>query len=246
MKNHNKRERKLMRARNRDRINRNKKQQIVLAPIFIMVLITLDLNNLSPENALARLRYHILMLTGNANFPVIDPTLIQLQAIADELETAIDEAKSGDHLLIEHRNTVQTEAEDMIRSLALDIEKKSGKDLEKIHSSGFKTRKDKSPSVLPADVVMMYSTSTGTGRIKLRWKKIPNAGIYLIDSFTQNGMPIPPMPPNPGQWDTIAKSFTTTIELTDLNPGQMYYLRVYAINQVGEGNPSAIIEQRAL
>ena len=245
MKTFKKRGRKLMRTRNRDRINRSKNQQIVLAPLFLLVLIKWELSNLTAEDVLARLRLYIMKLTGNADFAVIDPTLVELQAKADELEVAIDAAKSGSHNLIEHRNIVQAEAEDMIRSLAWDIQKKSGGDEEKIHSTGFSTRTGKSPSAIPGQVINLQAKSTGEGKISLHWKKLPFALLYVVEITTQPASP-PPPPPQNDSWDTAGKSFKTTIELSGLTPGTMYYFRVYAANQLGDGEKSEISNVRCM
>jgi hypothetical protein len=239
-----KRPRKLMRIRNRERINRIKNQHFVfapLAPLFLLVLIKWDLGNSSAETILARLRLYILKLTGNADFLVINPTLVQLQTMADALALAIDKAKSGDRDRIEDRDILQVQAEDMIRELAWDIQKKSDGDAQKIHSTGFPTRKGKSPSAIPGQVINLTAKANGEGKIKLRWKKMPGALGYFIQASTQIGNPGPPPIPN---WELVGKSYRVTFDLDSLTPGTMYYFRVYASNQLGDGEKSEIANSR--
>ena len=88
MKTINKRTRKQMQVRNKNRVNRVKNQQTVFSP-FVLFLISLKLGDLTtPEKLLTRLRMHIEKLTGNLNFPVIDPTLVQIQDLVADYSAA--------------------------------------------------------------------------------------------------------------------------------------------------------------
>src|SRR4051812_31471906 len=104
MKAHKSKNRKLKRIKNRDRVNRLRNQQVVLAPIFILVLIKLALPYGKPAKTLARLRLHIEKLTGNPNFATTDPSIAQLTTMADELDTTIVAITAGNKALIPHRD----------------------------------------------------------------------------------------------------------------------------------------------
>jgi len=204
---------------------------------MVFILITIGLQGLTPETLLARLRKHILMLTGNANFPTTNPTIAALTTFADDLKDTIDKIAAGDHSLIVHRDTLMVDGKELIRLLSYDIQYQSQGDKEKIASSGFDTRAPKSSPQLPEQVLQLRAKALGNKKVKLQWKRVLKSHLYVIAS-TDN--------PLTGNWTLVNKTTRCSIVLEDLNPGQMYYFRVFAINSMGEGNPSDIVEQRVI
>jgi hypothetical protein len=239
-------DRKLKRRKNKERINRMRKQQMVVIPttlgtIFLLVLIALRFKDLtSPEKVLERLRLHIQKLDGNVFFPTTNPTLAQIQAMATALQATIDEIVAGNKALIPHRNNLVKDSLKMIRELSYDIQYQSKGDEEKIKSSGFDTRKSPSPLPDPGQVLVLVAKPVGPGKIKLRWKKEPYSKFYIIEQL--NGGIIPPA----GQWDSIGRTRRVSFVVEGLNPGQLYYFRVYGSNGLVDGNPSDPAEQRSL
>ena len=239
MKRINKRPRKLMRARNRERINRLQKQQtIILTPVFVLVLIKLALEEVStPIKMVERLMLHSQKLDGNANFPTTNPSFTDLQNTASDLAKTIMAIEGGDISQIPHRDTVMLEAENMIRQLSYDIQNQSMGDEEKIKSAGFAVRKGKGASQ-PVGLIAKFKTKIlGNGKVKLRWKRLTNSDMNFIE-VTDN--------PVTGVWKPMGKTHRSSFIAEDLTPGQVYYFRVYGSNSLGDGNPSEPAEQRVM
>jgi len=238
MKTKNKLSRKLMRARNRERVNRLRHQKIILAPVFILVLIKLGLDEITtPAKMLLRLLLHIDKLTGNANFPTTVPTIATLQSTADALSETIVAIEAGDHSLIPHRDTLMLTAENHIRKLSFDIQNQSNGDAEKIQSAGFEVRKGRGASQPVGGVVNLKSKPVGPGKIKLSFKRVANSKLNFIET-TAN--------PVTGPWIPLGKTTRSSYTVEGLTPGSLHYFRVYGSNSLGDGNPSEPVEQRSL
>jgi hypothetical protein len=207
-------------------------------PVLVLVLIKLGINKLyTPEAVLAKLRLLILKLTGNANFPTTSPSIVQLQAIADALEPLIDEVKAGNLAKMEQRNNQVELGKEAIRQLSYDIQFQSRGDEEKIKSAGFEVRKQRSAPQLPGQVQNLRSSALGNGKIKLLWKKLAHADLYVIAQATNIVA---------NEWEPFNKTTRCSIVLENLIPGHVYYFRVFAINSMGDGNPSDVVEQMCL
>jgi hypothetical protein len=239
--------RKLRRVKNRARLERLHGQQrrsvMFLAPVFLLVFIKLALPYSNPSKLVDYLRLLVEKLTGNANFPTTSPTLAALTSKADALDATILAIVAGDKSLIPHRKTLVTEALEMIRLLSYDIQFQSDGDEEKIKSSGFGVRTIGGVSHTPDQVLVLVAKPVGPGKIKLRWKRVNEGRIYIIERLTGNN--VPPLPA-PGYWEAVGKTRNVSFTVEDLNPGQMYTFRVYASNGNQDGNPSDPAEQRSL
>ncbi len=238
MKTRNKRPRKLMRARNRDRVNRLQKQQTVLEPLFVLVLIKLALEEVKTGVKMQlRLTLHIDKLTGNAFFPTTTPPIAVLQTLADDLGETIIAIDAGNLALIPHRETLMLSAENVIRQLSYDIQKQSEGDAEKIQSAGFEVRKGKGASHEVDKPLNLRTAPTGPGKVKLRYKKIAYSRMNFIEMSSN---------PATGTWTPIGKTSRSSFDVTGLTPGALYYFRVYGSNNLGDGPPSDPAEQRSL
>ncbi|MBL0309430.1 MAG: hypothetical protein IPP77_07095 [Bacteroidetes bacterium] len=187
MKRNKRRSLKLKSSLHKDRLIRSKNQQtgegIFSSPLFFMVFISLNLRQLtSAEKVLERLRKHIFMLTGNLHFPVIDPSLLILVAMANKLEVLIQKSANGNREFIEKRRKVTAEAKELILQLSFDIQKKSGGIAEKIHSAGFDIRKARSSKSPCLKAVIKVIKPLGNHNILLKWKRDAMASIYLLKS----------------------------------------------------------------
>jgi hypothetical protein len=85
--------------------------------------------------------------------------------------------------------------------------------------------------------LQLKAKPAGPCKISLRWKKVDTALMYVIEKTND---------PVNGTWEPLNKSSKTSITIEGLNPGQLYYFRVFAINNKGDGNPSDPAEQRSL
>ena len=90
-------------------------------------------------------------MTGNANFPTPDPTLVDLKTGREKLEVAMVAAANGDHVRIFERNVAEVELDQLIVRLAMYVSNVAQGDPLIILSSGFDLRKEASPiGPLPA------------------------------------------------------------------------------------------------
>ena len=232
-----------MRVRNSNRINRLRNQQamvlpIVISPVFVLVLIRLGLEEVTTaEKMVFRLTLHIEKINGNANFPTTSPTTGSLQLLIDDLSHTATEINGGDLSKIPHRETLMLQSENAIRLLSYDIQKQSAGDPEKIQSAGFEVRKGRSAAKPVGQVLKLKSKTFVDGKIKLSWGKVPYSRMNFID-VTSN--------PVAGPWAPMGKTGRSSIVFTGLNPGQMYYFRVYGSNNLGDGEPGGPIGQRSL
>ncbi len=239
MKTINKRPRKLMRAKNRERVNRLRNQQtVILTPVFVLVLIKLGLEDITtPMKMVERLLLHGSKLDGNVHFPVTNPTFTDLKLMGKDLGDTIIKIDAGDKSLIPHRDTLMLEADNMIRQLSYDIQNQSKGNSEKIQSAGFSVRKGKGASQTVVQVTNLKVKVLGNGKLKLNWKRISNSVMNFIE-ITDN--------PVTGVWSPKGKTHRASFIAEGLTPGNVYYLRVYASNDLGDGNPSDPAEQRVL
>jgi hypothetical protein len=205
---------------------------------LILFIIKIGLQTVTtPEILLAKLRMHILKLSGNGNFPTTKPDMASLQALEADLEKAIDAVANGNIAQIPVRDAIARNAKEAIRRLAVNIEDQADSDPLKIVTAGFEVRKAASVNGLPEQVLQLKAKPAGPGKISLRWKKVDTALVYVIEQSSD---------PVNGKWDLFTKATKASITIENLNPGQLYYFRVFAINNKGDGNPSDPAEQRSL
>ncbi len=238
MKKNKKRSRKLMRARNRERVNRLRHQQTILAPVFVLVMIKLALDKVAmPLRMVERLAVHMEKLTGNIYFPVTVPSVAEIQALITDLGNTITEIEGGDLSRIPHRDTLMLTAENMIRKLSYDIQNQSAGDAEKIKSSGFEVRKGKGATQPVGDPVNFRAKEMGGGKVKLKWKRFSNSNMNFLE-ITDN--------PVTGNWTPIGKTRKSSFIAEGLIPGQVYFFRMHGSNNLGDGNYSEAEEQRVM
>ncbi len=233
-----------MRVRNKNRVNRLHNQLVLMpsSPLMLLVLISLNFGkDNTPEKFLERMRKHILMLTGNANFAVTDPTLAEVQDMADDLEEGIDLVNAGDNSKITHRDTLFADAKEMIRQLSYNIQYLSAGDKEKIESAGFNARKIPGAPQSPGQVLNLVTKPVGPGKVKLRWKRDANTKVYAVEMQTLANPPFPNV-----SWESMGKTSKVSFLVEGLIPGQLYFFRVYGSNGNEDGNPSDPAEQRSL
>ncbi len=85
----------------------------------------------------------------------------------------------------------------------------------------------------------LVAKAVGPGKIKLTWDKEDHSTVYVVE-WSNGG--VPPML----NWDLIGKTRNVTFTAENLNPGQVYYFRVFGTNGNEDGNPSDPAEQRSL
>lgn len=169
----------------------------------------------------------ISALTGNENFPTLDPALATLRATLSAFEAALALPKGSDRdaQVASTRSSLTTQLEQVARLLELT----PGVTDAMLATTGFEIRQSGVRTDAPVDAPRNARLkTTGTmGSIQLLCDAVTRAKSYEVQ-FTQD--------PNAGPW-THAGTFPSTrkIILRGLMRGKDYWLRIRAIGPNGPG-----------
>jgi hypothetical protein len=165
----------------------------------------------------------ITLMTGNAQYPTPSPSLKVLGIAVDALETAVHDALDGGKIAIATRNAARAELLSLLRQLASYVSGNCGADLVLLIGSGFEAVRTPSPAgVLSAPDNLRLET-TGTGGLRLRFDRVPNAANYTVQSA------IDPE----GPWTDQGLSTSTRVTVNGLTPGKVYWVRACANGSAG-------------
>lgn len=196
-----------------------------------MAKIKLDLKSLTVADKIAQGHNIVTKLTGNANFPVTNPTLAAFTTTVtafDAANAARIAAVTAADITLTNRNTNEAAYDAAINLLATDIQNKSGGDIAKIQSAGMDVGAAAAPVGLPGQVMNLNVTCGDFDRqLDSQWDPTPGATFYerqkSVDPITLTS------------WealDPVTKSKATT---TDLTSGTKVWQRVRARNSAGAG-----------
>lgn len=170
-------------------------------------------------------------MTGNANFPTPDPTMLELKAGREKLEVAIVEAAGGDHAKIFERNVAEAELDQLLVREALYVSNVAQGDPVVILSSGFELRKEPSPKgPLPAPTELRAQTGLLPGDVKLRWKPEDGAYYYQVEGSTTD-------PNDGGTWKLVGMTSAASFDSTGNTPGKYVWYRVACLGAAGYVSP---------
>lgn len=189
------------------------------------------LTGLRPTDKVAKALLLETKMTGNANFPTPDPTLVELKTGREALEMAIVEAASGDRVKIFERDVAEVELDQLIVREAMYVSNVAQGDAVVILSSGFDLRKEPSP-IGPLDAPSELRTKTGTkpGELDLRWK--PEYGAYYYQVYMTD------KDPNSGaDWQLVAMTSSAHYAATGLPPATYVWFRVNCLGAKGFISP---------
>ncbi len=157
----------------------------------------------------------VVAMTGNANFPIPNPTLVDVGNAISNYQEALTAAAKGDHTAVELKNQAREELEELLHQLGLYVETQSDGDPAVMLSSGFKISKTPSPvGPLPKPEGFKV-TPKGKGEVKLELDKIDGANIYQFE-YKQTTVT---------EW-TLNPSTKSRILVTELESGKEYIFRV--------------------
>lgn len=200
-----------------------KRKQQTAREIMILFLVKLGFANLSVSNKIIKARRIISMMTGNANFTTPSPALTTLTVNADALEDA-EAAMDGSKLKTDQRNTALQTLTNSLKLEQLYVETVANGNTEIILSSGFEVRKPATkPAILPAPVNVLAKSNGFEGQLQLKWKAVKGKDLYVVELSTDLN----------GKWQMFKQSSKASVIVEGLNPGQLYYIRVAAINTLG-------------
>jgi hypothetical protein len=192
-----------------------------------MAKVKIGFNGLSVPAQVERARNIKGKMTGNVAYPTPNPTLTALGDAADALETAYNESRSRDTVKMATMRIRRKELLFLAFQLAAYVQEASDGDEEKILSSGYDVRGKGTPHSVTAGMVNNVQVEDGSaeGKAVVSFDKADDAIIYVIE-VAQNVNPFP----GP-QFEQKGFSTKTKREISGLNPGSTYLIRVTAIGR---------------
>lgn len=199
------------------------------------LIVTFD--RLSAPDFLAKSGSIVTSMTGNRHYP--EPwagqglTLDNLKASYAAFQDAYNASLTHDTLKIAQRDATRKTLTDLLKRLALYLELMSDGDTALLATTGYELRHDSvrnnSSELLPAPNDFKVTHGQLTGSLNIQVTRIAGAGSYEIQ-ITQGD------PKIESDWQHALSSVTSThILITDLKPGQIYWLRVRGIDSNGGG-----------
>ena len=198
--------------------------------------IKIGLANMLPPALLVFFNHIIAKLTGNALFPNLPVTLVDMTALSTTLQTAITAAIDGNSTDREHRNAVVLQVQDVLRVTADYVRAKCDGDAELLTTSGFPLAKQPEQYTevgIPKNV--RASATDVSGEVKLRWGRTPAARMFRIEQATSD--------PTLGAttWTTVGQVSRQRFIVTGLTPYKSYWFRIVALGIDKEGLPSDVV-----
>ncbi len=166
-------------------------------------------------------------MTGNANFPTPQPTIIQLTAAGSDFKVALAAADSGSKTDTANKNQKREVLENILRDLGLYVQL-NGKNEETILlSSGYDLQKSKTHiGTLAKPENVKVTPGDNKGAVKIALKTVVGADSYI---FEYTALPIIDA--------TIWKIKTSTkanVQISDLTSGKEYAFRVAGVGSDSE------------
>lgn len=151
-----------------------------------MSKIKLNMRRLSVPEKIARAQQIVAALTGNPHFTAPHPTLAEVTAAIDELETAANAAQAARHEARMRTATQSSKEEALIQvltQLVAHVESIAGDDEEMILSAGLEMRaSNASQGGLPAAPdTLTAEMGYQEGQVELAWKSVRGARSYVVE-----------------------------------------------------------------
>lgn len=193
--------------------------------------IKLNLSNLPITEKIAKARTIITALTGNPDFTTPTPTLLVINGVTDDLETAAAKVQTTRQQL-KSEVSKQNEREDIFGStmsqLVGYVQSVAGEDEALIHSAGMDTKATttKATSAPTAPPALSATAGDHDGEIDLTWDTVPLSKSYTIEKSGD--------PPTDKSWTHAGVSTRSSFTVTQLSPGTRYWFRVAAVGTGGQ------------
>ncbi|MBL0308451.1 MAG: fibronectin type III domain-containing protein [Bacteroidetes bacterium] len=209
-----------------------------------MSQVVLELLNTKPIEKHTLATHILKSMAGNLDYPFPNPTLVELQAGADNLKKeilAVAKAKAALKMAVDRQKKASDDLVLLLQRESWYVESASGGDKDKIIGAGMKSKRDKSYMQRPP-MVQNYRASANRkpGEIMLRWKRMLKS---LNIQFYQFRYKLDKV--EGGEWTTY-DDMTTKSKLLFISPvpGRKIWIQVRAKNSAGFGpwsNPIGII-----
>ncbi|MCC6937662.1 MAG: fibronectin type III domain-containing protein [Flavobacteriales bacterium] len=198
--------------------------------------IKIGLANMLPPALLAFFNHIIAKLTGNAQFPNLPMSLVDMTALSVSLQAAITAAIDGSSTDRAHRNAVVLQVQDVLRVTADYVRAECDGDAELLTTSGFPLAKQPESHTevgIPKNV--RADATDVSGEVKLLWGRTVAARMFRIEQATSD--------PTLGvtTWNTAGQVSRQRFIVTGLEPYKSYWFRIVALGIDKEGLPSDVV-----
>jgi hypothetical protein len=194
-----------------------------------MARVRLNLGKLSITDKVARGRHFVTKLTNNPNFPDPHPSLAEVTAAVDEVETAfgqVQSAKSEVTTRVAAQEIATKKLDSLLSRLGSYVESVAGSDNALIASAGMEIKGARSVATIPtAPQGLSAAPGEHDGEIILSWKTLPNAYSY-ISEFS--------LDPATNSWTQLGVATAASKAIGNLTSGKRHWFRVKAVGAAGE------------
>ena len=173
------------------------------------------------------IRNIITLMTGNANFTTPSPPLATVTSAVDQFDSLVQEALNGDRIVIAARNAARASLLSLMRQLASYVQGQCAGDVAILVSSGFKSIKQKSTSVIPAvPTGARLTPGPNTCTLMFRFgrdRNVSNFSIQVADD-------------SEGPWTDWGLSNKTRVLLENLTPLRTKWARARSNGAAGSSD----------
>ena len=198
--------------------------------------IKIGLATMLPPALLAFFNHIIAKLTGNATFPNLPVSIVDMTTLSTSLKDAISAAIDGNSTDRAHRNAVVKEVQDVLRVTADYVRAECDGDAELLTTSGYPLAKQPESYTevgIPKNV--RASATDVSGEVKLWWGRTVAARMFRIEQAASD--------PTLGvtTWNTAGQVSRQRFTITGLEPYKSYWFRIVALGIDKEGLPSDVV-----
>ena len=191
--------------------------------------IALGLTKLRAVQVVALMNNVVAKMTGNANFTTPEVPLADMQAKADALEVAIEQATEGSKQSRLNRDLLIRDCRKLLNKQADYVRSICEGDANKLQSSGFTLARNPHKVGIPGTARNMVARATTLhGQAELRWRHVHGAQGYQVWMAEQD-------PAEGGSWRQLAYTVRASHLVEHLESYKAYWFCVSAIGTAGEG-----------
>jgi Fibronectin type III domain len=193
--------------------------------------VVLSLSELSIPDKVNKAFTFKTALTGNEKFTGTAEMLTRIEAAADALQTAYQDAQQLRNESITKTavmKQLEGELDALLTSLGLMVEAQSNGDAAAIKSAGMDVKRPPAKAGIPGLPDALAATEgSKQGSIALKWKAVRGSRSYLIRATRTVG--------EAASWQQVAVCTRANTEVSGLASGQQYWFQVSAVGSAGQG-----------
>jgi len=196
-------------------------------------VVALGLGKLSTAEKIELGHTIVTAMTGNVNFILPNPKLIDVSAAILALETAVFnvDSQGGGTLLTSIMHAKERELEDLLTAEGNYVDSIAKGSETIILSAGMKTKKQSAPIGIPVQVQgMKASAGAQTGKILLKWSNVKGGRAYIVYMSEDVNAP--------ASWRVIGYPTAASFTAASLVAGSEHWFKVEAIGSAGVGHAS--------